>query len=144
MKRTFKALLFIAFAFSINNAKAQNIEGTWVLDSVQVTETMPDSIVQKTVLLGDDSKFSNRWILQFTLDDDRKAKYTTAGGRTASGVPYSTNSDDGSVELYIMEGGAQIALRMQRLTENIMTLNAKHKAGDISASWKMYYHKSNK
>jgi len=158
MKRIIKALLltisiFILFAFSGVDMQAQNnnagLEGTWVLDSVQVAETMPGSIVQKTVLLGDESKFSQGWMQQFTIDGKGKMSYTTRDGRNIPNVPYHINGgQENTLTLMIVQGLAHRAIKIQPLSESTILITqafrTKYESDDIEISWRMYYHKSNK
>jgi len=157
MKRIKKALLllcclFLAVAFPAVDMQAQGVnsgfEGTWVLDSVQVKEVMPDSIIQKTVLPGGDSKFSQSWMLQFTLNAGGKASYTEAGNRTISNVSYTIEERNGNNATIIIDGVPDYKiLNTQLLSNNTLLFTVSFSTGynlkDIDVSWEMYYHKSN-
>jgi hypothetical protein len=157
MKRAFKALLliisiFFVSALSVADIKAQNnlhpeYEGTWVLDSVQVKEVMPDSIVVRTVLPGGESKFNNSWMLQFTLNANGKASYSGKNKRTISDRPYSIEGKTGNIATLIINGiidhkklNTQLISAKSMLISNSFTTGYKMK--DIEVSWKMYYRKS--
>ena len=154
MKRTNIALLLIVSilltsAFSAVNMQAQRVfEGTWVLDSVQVKEIMPDSIIQKTVLPGGDSKFSQSWMQRFTLENGGKASYTDEVNGTISNVPYAIEERNGNNATIVINGVPDYkVLKTQLLSDNTLLLTVSFTTGyklkAIEVLWKMYYRKSN-
>ena len=144
--------IFFFAAFSAIDAQAQNansgFEGTWILDSVQVKEIMPDSIINRTVLPGGYSKFNNSWMLQFTLNANGKASYTEINNRTVRDIPYTITDTNGSSATLTINGIPDYKiLNAQLLSDNVILLTISFSTGyklkDIEVSWKMYYSKSN-
>ena len=155
MKRTFKALLllvslFFVSAFSAIDMRAQNnlkpkLEGTWVLDSVQV---ISDKIVERTVLPGDDYDFAHYWIWQFTLGANDIASYTKKDGNIISNVPYHIiDTGDNSTKFIIDHSPSYNVYTIQLHSNNkILTAKFLHtifELQDSNLSWNLYYSKSN-
>ena len=155
MKRTYKALLLIISilfisAFPAVDMQAQSInsgfEGVWVLDSVQVKEVMPDSIIQKTVLPGGDSKFSFIWFSQMTLDAKGVLVYTENGSRNSSSAPYKITEKNGNLAtLTISILPEYRILKVQLLSEKTLlvtqTFSSEYDMKNIDITLNMYYHK---
>ena len=157
MKRTFKVLLLIAGMFCITafftvDTHAQEnlhpeFEGTWVMDSVQVKEVMPDSIVEKTVLPGGRSKFDRIWVWQFSLGANGKVSFLRNDGHTISDIPYSIEDmRENMATLYFnavtdfRKFNAHFTSGKMIATEYFTT---EYEQKDIEVSWKMYYSKIN-
>lgn len=158
MKHIFKALLiqgvlysatlFFNFGASAQSRIFPELEGSWILDSVQVKEAMPDSFIQKTVLAGEACKFNDYWMLKLTLNSDNKASYTEAKERTISDVPYNIKDKAGNNATLIIDGVPDYKiLNIQLIPDNILIINHSFRTGynfqDIDISWKMYYHRFN-
>ena len=155
MKRTFKTFLlltniFLLFAFPAVDMQAQSInsgfEGTWVLDSVQVKEVMPDSIVEKTVLPGDDSKFNFIWFSQMTLDAKGVFFYKENGGRNIIKASYKVEDENGNkATLTINMSPGYRELKVQLLSEKTLlatqTFSSEYDMKNIDIVWNIYYHK---
>ncbi|MDR2915622.1 MAG: hypothetical protein LBV74_12445 [Tannerella sp.] len=156
MGYTFKALftgsvLFFLITFSNFKISAQDhifpeFVGTWTLDSVQVTEVMPDSTIQKTVLPGQSSKFNDSWMWQFTLDTEGKAAYKQSGNNLISNILYYIKDKSGNAATLIIDGVPDYKiLNVQLLSENILLVTQSFSTGynlhDIDVSWRMHYHK---
>ena len=157
MKRVFKALLliisiFFISALSVADIKAQNnlhpeYEGTWVLDSVQIKEVMPDSIVAKTVLPGEECKFNHFWMLRFTLNANGKASYSEKNNRIVSDVPYLVEEKTRNSANLIINGAPDYKiLNTQMISAKSMLISISFTTGyemkDIEVAWRMYYRKS--
>ena len=157
MKRINKALLllcslFLAVAFPGVDMQAQSVnsafEGTWVLDSVQVKEVMPNSIVEKTVLPGGKSKFNEIWMWKFTLKSNEKASYVEESGNIISDIPFRVDDMNDNSATIIFTGITNYKkLNIQLLSDKTMlitdALSSKYNLQDIDISWKMFYHKTN-
>ena len=159
MKQTFKAFLlifslFFVSAFSAIEMRAQTnfhpeFEGTWILDSIQVNEIMPDGIKQKTVLYGDYNEYIIDWMWQITLDGQGTLLYKEDGNRNYSNAPYIIKDRNGdTATLVINKMPDYKILKAQLLSESSMLIihyfTTKHDTQDIDISCKMYYSKSNK
>jgi hypothetical protein len=144
---------FSLFLFPSANSFAQSslypeFEGVWILDSVQVKEILPESVVQKTVLPGGRSNFDGNWMWQFTLNAGGKADYTETGNRTISDVHYFIKDKQGNVATLIIDGVPDYKiLSVALLSDNTLLYAHSFTTGynlqNIEVSWKMYYHKSN-
>ena len=94
MMKTFNALLvggilfiissFFNFELAAQNAIFPEIEGTWVLDSVQVQEVRQDRVAQRAVRPGESGDYDYRWIRQFTLNSIGRASYKEITDRSVS------------------------------------------------------------
>ena len=138
------------FAFSTVYMQAQNLhpkfEGTWVLDSVQVKEVMPNSIVEKTVMPEGDSKFNEIWMWRFTLNE--KASYAGKSGNIISNIHYRVDDMSyNSVTITFTGITNYKKLNIQLLSDEVMLItdsfSTKYNQQDIVISWKMFYHKTN-
>ena len=160
MKQTFTTLLLIISllfipALSIIGVQAQSnshswFEGTWVLDSIQVKETTPDGVRQKTVLQGDDNEFAINWMWQIMLDGQGTLLYREDDNQNFSSTPYIIEGRNENTATFIIANitpGREIILKVQLLSANsiLMThsFTTKHDMLDIDISCKMYYSKSN-
>lgn len=167
MKHTFKALLmqgvlYLVGLFFSSGVSAQNnifpeLEGTWVLDSIQVKEIMPDSIFEQTVLSGDDINFSSDWMWQLTFATNEQLLYTYYRNRHKSSetpiikekIPYtSKNTRKNTTTLIIDRTADYRVLEIQLISKNTLLIThsfstQKNDIQDIDVSWNMYYHKSN-
>ena len=157
MQRTYKSLLllfsiFFLAAFSANDVKAQSansgFEGTWILDSVQIKEVMPDNIVEKTVLPSEDCKFNNIWMQHLTLDTNGKASYKEKSDCIITNIPFSIERIKENTATLIINGVDYKVLNVQLLSDKKMLINHSLTTGDdilvIDVFFKIYYHKSNK
>jgi hypothetical protein len=149
---TVALLFFISFfLFPFTKSFAQDIlhpefEGTWVLDSVQVKEVLPNSAVQKTVLSGESSNFSGTWMLQFTLKAEGKADYKEIN-KEITNVAYLVKDINGNKATLNIDGVPDYkVLDAELLSGNALLITHSFIAGynlqDIEVSWKMFYHKS--
>ena len=155
MKRTFKALLIsmfaaislLAFDIHAQEKSHSNFEGTWVLDSVQVKEIMPDGIKEKTVLPDDDYEFDNIWMQQFTLNADGMASYKDKIGCIMADIPYLIDNKIDNETTLTIEGIDYKVLSVRLLSNKTMLITHSLTSGDdtqvINIFWKIYYHKSN-
>ena len=156
MKRTFKALLltvsfFFASALSVTGVQAQNnsnsgFEGTWILDSIQVKEIMPDGIRQKTVLHGDDNEFIINCMWQITMDGRGTLLYNEYGNPNVLDAPYvieDRNGDTATLKINRMPNYK--VLKIQLLSESSMLITHSFATmQDMDISCRMYYSKSKK
>lgn len=158
MRYTFKALftggvlLFLA-VFSNVKLSAQNqivpeCIGTWILDSVQVREIMPDSIVEKT-LPGDDINFYGNWMWQLILDSKGHISYTDSRMQNTSSAPYTIKDRNGNTATLTIDITGDYSMKIQMLSESSMlaiysykTIN--NKMQNVEIFWNMYYCKSTK
>ena len=155
MKRTFTTLLLaISLLFiptlSIIGVQAQSnshsgFEGTWVLDSIQVEETTPDGVKQKTVLHGEDNGFAINWMWQITLDGQGTLSYKSEGSSYVSNVSYVIENRDGNTATLTLNTTLHTVLQTQLLSETSMlmihTYTITHGTHDQEISSKMYYSK---
>ena len=156
MKQTFKTLLltvslFFLSALSAIGVQAQSnshswLEGTWVLDSIQVKETTPDGVRHKTVLQGDDNEFIIDWMWQITLDGQGTLSYKNEDSSNMSNVPYIMEDRNGDMAtLIIINTTPYMVLQAQLLSENSMlmvhTYTITHGTHDQEISCRMYYSK---
>jgi|GEM_PF-6498156 len=151
MKQTRKALLICIFsaisliAFNIYAQKNTHFdfEGTWVLDSVQVKEIMPENIVEKTVLPSEKYNLDDNWILQFTLGTS--ASYVEKNGHALSNVFYII---DGSIVTFYITAIEQIILNTEPLSEKSILIThsstTEYNSQTVEIFRKMFYHKVNK
>ena len=159
MKHSFKALLlivslFFASAFSAIEMRAQNnlhpeFEGTWVLDSIQVNEIMPDGIKQKTVLQGDYNEFIINWMWEITLNGHGTLLYKEGVNQNFSSCPYIIEDrNENTATLRINKMPGYKIVKVQLLSESSILIThsftTEHDMQDIDISCKMYYSKSNK
>ena len=156
IERTFKALLqligvcsVIALStFEIHAQENFQIEGAWVLDSVQVKEVMSGNIVEKTVLPGDDYNLGKSWMLQLTLKDNGNVAYTENGNQTTSYIIYKIKDiSENSATLMFYGITDYIEYKVDFFSDKAMLLNYSYTTlydqQNIDISWKLYYHKSN-
>ena len=155
MIQTYKALLiggvfFIFTAFS-NFGLAQNtvfpdLDGTWLLDSIQVQEVRLESVVQRAVQSGDSSIFNNHWMQQFTLNAEGKASYTEITSRSISDVPYSIESKNENAATLMIDGVPDYKkLDIELVSDSVLLITQAFVTGynlkDVNFFWKIYYHK---
>ena len=151
MKR-FVCLIIGMLSFGALLAQTLAWEGVWVLDSVQVKEIMPDSIVEKTVLPGERALLDAHWMNRFKLDTDGKASYTEVAhslltdeqSYAVTNAPYElTDRIDNSATLIINSVPEYKILNIQLLSGYLMCIKQSFTTGynryDIEISWKMYY-----
>ena len=152
MKQTFKALLPIVgiFLVSVIGVQAQSnshsgFEGTWVLDSIQVKETTPDGVRQKTVLHGEDSEYIINWMCQITLDGQGTLFYKNEGSSDMSHVSYVIENRDGDTATLTINTTLRMVLKVQLLSETSMLMTRSytitHGTHDQEISCRMYYSK---
>ena len=153
MKRTYKTLLLIVSilfisAFPAVDMQAQSVdsrfEGTWVLDSLQVNEIMPDGDIQKIALHGDDNGFIITWMRQITLDDRGTLLYNEDGNPNVSDASYVIEDMNGdTATLKINKVPEYIELKIQLLSESSMLITHSFTTmQDMDISCRMYYSKS--
>ena len=140
------SLLARDFASAQDITPFPEMQGTWVLDSVQVKEVTPDSIVQKTVLPDEHRNFNGSWMQRFTLDTDGKASYAEIAGFTVTDVPYAIKDKDGNAATLIIDGVPEYKiLSVQLLSSDVMRISISFITGynlkDIEVDWKMFYRK---
>ena len=150
MKRAYKSLLllfsiFFVTVFSAIEMRAQSnlhseFEGTWVLDSVQITEIMPDGNIQKTLLPNEYCEFNSYWIQQFTLNSSGVITYTKTGNHTISNAPCIIKNKDGVMIMTIGEALDYQALEIRPISNTRLLVDH---AFCSNMFWKLYYHKSN-
>ena len=127
-------------------------EGVWVLDSVQVKESMQDSIVEKTVLPGEQTLFNAHWMKRFKLDAEGKASYTEVAHNlftdeqsyAVTNVPYELKDRIDNTATLIIDGVPDYKiLNIQLLSDHLMIIEQSFITGyhlrDIEIFWKMYY-----
>ena len=129
-------------------------EGVWVLDSVQVKEIMPDSIVKKTVLPGERALLDTNWMNRLELDTDGKASYTEVSIGTLpveqpyffTDIPYEMSDVAGNTATLIIDGVPDNKiLNRQWLSDSSMVISHSFTtrmsgySSDVEISWKMYY-----
>ncbi len=160
MKQLVIFLLLSSFSMTMGiSAFAQqlNLEGVWVLDSVQVKEVTPDRIIEKTVLPDKRALFDTYWMSLFKLDAGGKASYTEVGTGTLpaerpyffSDVPYEIKDIAGSTATLIISSVPDNKiLNVRLLSDNTLVINHSFITRmtaylhDVEVLWKMYYHKS--
>ena len=157
-KRTFKALLllisiFFLYAFSVVDMQAQSVnsgfEGTWVLDSVQVKEVMPESIIEKTVLPGDDNEYIINRMWQITLDIHGRLFYKVYGSQDISDATYVIEDRSGDTATLVFKSPPIYSIfKTQLLSQSSMIMTHSFTIGrdmkDIEVFYKMFYRKINK
>ena len=127
-------------------------EGVWVLDSVQVKESMPESVVEKTVLPGGQALFNGNWMTRFELNAEGKASYTEVGfsewkkeqSYIIADVPYELKDMAGNTATLIIDGITdRKVLNISMISDNMMFIEQSFTSGynrrEIEISWKMYY-----
>jgi len=158
MKRLFKTFLlltsiFLLFVFSSVNVQAQSdnsgLEGTWVLDSVQVKEVTSDNIVEKTVLPGDDNEFIINRMWQITLDVHGRLFYKVYGSQDISDATYIIEDRSGDTATLVFKSPPIYSIfKTQLLSKSSMIMTHSFTIGrdmkDIEVFYKMFYRKINK
>ena len=149
------AILIIGMlSFGALLAQTPAWEGVWVLDSVQVKEIMPDSIVEKTVLPGERALLDANWMNRFKLDTDGKASYTEVAIGTLpvdrpyffTDIPYEIMDVAGNTATLVIDGVPDNKiLNMQWLSDSSMVISHSFTKRmtiylhDVEIAWKMYY-----
>ena len=157
LKRTYKALLLIVSllfisAFPAVDIQAQSInsrlEGTWVLDSVQVKEVTSESISERTFLPEEDNKYNNNWMMQFTLNTGGFSSFMEKKGITIADIPYTIERKSGNTATLTICGVDYKVLNVELLSDKTMLITHAYTTEEnpqvTDISWKMYYRKSDK
>ena len=157
MKRTFNTFLllkcmFLLLAFPAVDMQAQSVdsrfEGTWVLDSVQVKEVMPDSISERTFLPKEDNKYNNNWMMQFTLNTDGVSSYMEKNGITIANIPYIIERKSVNTAALTIQGVDYKVLNIELLSDKALLITHAYTTEEnpqvTDIFWKMYYRKSDK
>lgn len=150
------AVLFFSFGASAQSNIFPELEGTWILDSVQVKESITDSIFEQTVLSGNDVNASGDWMWQLTFVANEQSLYTYKNNYKTLDTPIIKDKisytlegiNENTVTLIINRTADYRALKIQQLSGNILLITrsfttVKNDIQDINVFWKMYYHKSN-
>ncbi len=157
MKQLVSYLLMLSLSTAMGVsvfAQQSSLEGAWVLDSVQVKETMPDNIIEKTVLPNEQALFNANWMKQFKLDTNGKVSYTEVGFKelddeqsyAITGVPYEIKDIvENTATLIINSITDRKILKIKMVSDNTMMIEQSFTSGynmrNIEISWKKYYHR---
>ncbi len=160
MKQTFKALFmggvvfflstFLNLKLSAQDYIPTELIGTWALDSVQVEEVLPDNIIQKTVLPGDDINFYNDWMWQMTFTTDRQLFYTYNNNQNISETLYTIkDKKENTATLIINRTVDHLILKIQLLSPTTILITREftttyNSTLNTETYWMMYYSKSSK
>ncbi len=165
MRYTFKALfigsivffctIFLNVKLSAQDHIPSQFVGTWALDSVQVKEVMPDDIIQKTVLPGQNSNFNSNWMQELTLVAEKQLLYMNNNLNSSNTpiineqIPYTIEEIKENVATIVINRTADYRiLKIQQYSQNALLITQSFTTTNsnmqrVEVSWKMFYHKSN-
>ena len=130
----------------IQHDVSSKLVGTWVLDSVQVEETMAGVVERQTIRQPEmRAKFDALWMWQFSVNSQGKASYTEREARTITEVPYEIKdiNTSGNATLIIDGVPDYKILNLQLVSDRTLRITHSFSTGyemqDIAVSWIMYY-----